>query len=188
MRDVRSIPMLMICGLLAACGGSSEPDTAADAPEPLGLTSGSDQGDAIAKARHDAQTATEAAGDMDPLAGLGDATAEEALTSYITACAAGEFIRAADFCHPDAPGTKMLISTGEGFKRASEDPSTAGMDIRGFLTQGFDQATHTVLEDGDERVAFEVTVPGKAPTRIEVTLIDGHWKVIPPDKSGLPAQ
>ena len=186
MRDFRSIMMLTVPALLIGCGGSSEPESNAGA-DTLGMTSGhSEQSAAIDQARQDAQAATAAAGNMDPLASLGDATAEEALTSYLTACAAGELIRAAEFCHPDAPGTQKLISTGEGFERASADPSVAGMDIRGWLTQGLDQATHALLEEGDDRFAFEVTVPGKAPTRIEVTLLDGTWKVIPPDASGLP--
>lgn len=170
---------------ITGCGESSEPTAAAPTnAEPLGLSSGGDNSHAIEEARQQAHDATQAAGDMDPLADLPNDTAQETIQSYITACAAGNFTRAAEFCHPDSPGTTKLIN----MQKALNDPDTAGMGVMGFLTEGLDQAMLTVLEEGDDRWAFEVTLPGKAPTRIEVTMLDGEWRVLPPEATGLPSQ
>lgn len=187
MRDFRfrTATTFAALALLAGCGESSEPS--ADAPaQPADTASSAADTDAIEQARRDAQAATEAAGDLDPLAALGDSTATEALESYIAACAAGDFLRAADFCHPDSPGTAKLRKLGENFAAASEDPATAGMNLGALLTEGFDQITYTTLDEGEDRSAYEVTVPGKTPTRIIVAKLDEGWRVLPPEGSGLP--
>lgn len=197
MRDFRSTSSWLASSLtvallltVAGCGGSETENAAAPSSgaQTLGLGSGDSDGGAVEQARADARAATEAAGTANPLANLKADSAAEALSSYLTACAAGDFLRASEFCHPDAPGTAKLISTGEGFERAMNDPQAQGMDIRGFLTQGFDQATTEVLEEGENRWAFEVQIPGKTPVRMEVVKLDQGWRVIPPDKTGLPAE
>jgi len=191
-RDFRYLTLTCAAlALLAGCGESSEP--AASAPSHDASHDGHDHanGDhadqaAIDQARRDAADATAAAGDLDPLASLGDATATEALESYIAACTAGDFIRAAEFCHPNSPGTARLKKLGENFIKASNDPATAGMNLGALMTEGFDQITFSTLEEGENRWAFEVTVPNKQPVRIEVAKLDEGWRVLPPESSGLP--
>lgn len=199
MRDARSILTLpaatlaamLLAALPAGCGGESESADSGEPAQTLGV--GDDAGStsdatsgAVQQAREDARAATEAAGDQDPLADLSADTAEAALQSYLEACAAGEFRRAAEFCNPDSPGAQKLIQTAEGFEDASSDPATAGMDLRGLMTQGFDQATHTVVEEQEGRVTFEVTIPDKTPTRMDVVEMEGGWRVEPPESTGLP--
>jgi len=194
-RDARSLSMIvsatlaltLLAALPAGCGGESGSDSSQDA-QTLGLGDGGggETTSAVQQAREDARAATEAAGDQDPLGGLSSDTAESAMESYLAACAAGDFRRAAEFCNPDSPGAQRLIQTAEGFEKASSDPSTAGMDLRGFMTQGFDQATFTVVEEQEGRVTFEVTVPDKTPTRMDVVEMDGGWRVEPPESTGLP--
>jgi len=191
-RDARSILSLLAATLLAAlpagCGGESESADSGEPAQTLGMGDGggSSTAEAVEQAREDARAATEAAGDQDPLGDLSADTAEAALQSYLEACAAGEFRRAAEFCNPDSPGAQKLIQTAEGFEAASSDPSTAGMDLRGFMTQGFDQATYTVVEEQEGRVTYEVTIPDKTPTRMDVVQMDGGWRVEPPASTGLP--
>lgn len=188
MRDFRSLTLAAAAlALLAGCGEPSDPAATApghDAAPAAGDHSGHDH--AVEQARRDAQAATAAAGDLDPLASLGDSTATEALESYIAACTAGDFARAAEFCHPNSPGTERLRKLGENVVKASNDPGTAGMDIGALLTQGFDQISFSVLEEAENRWAFEVTLPDKSPTRIEVAKLDEGWRVLPPEGSGLP--
>ncbi len=185
MRDFRLIiTALAAPALLAGCGESSEPQAAA--PQSIETPTGESGSAAIDQARRDAEAATRAAGDLDPLAGLGDSTATEALESYIAACTAGDFARAAEFCHPDSPGTAKLINLDAKFTEASSDPDVAGMNLGAFLTQGFDQITHSVVEQGEDRWAFEVGMPGKQPVRIEVAKLDEGWRVLPPEQTGLP--
>jgi hypothetical protein len=190
-RDIRftaaTASALAAALLLAACGQSEPEPEAAGAPEPVELsTGGSETQAAVEQAREDARAATEAAGEQDPLANLSDATAQDAMESYLTALGAGDFIRAAEFCHPDAPGTAKLIQTGQGLEAAMQDPEARAMGLQGLLTQGISQATYELLEEGEDRATFEVMMPGKTPAVMDVVLLDEGWRVIPPDATGLP--
>ncbi len=188
MRDFRIL--VLTCAaltLFAGCGESSDPQASAPATgHDAAPSTGGSNAAAIEQARRDAEAATAAAGDLDPLASLGDSTATQALESYLAACTAGDFIRAAEFCHPDSPWTAELRKLGENFLAASNDPATAGMNLGALMTEGFDQITFTTLEESENRWAFEVTVPGKTPTRIEVANLDEGWRVLPPEGTGLP--
>lgn len=193
MRDFRLTAALTLSAIALSAGltacGESEPETAAPAEtaEPVEMTSGQSATQrAVEQAREDAREATEAAGAGDPLADLGDDSPAEAMQSYLAALAAGDFIRAADFTHPDAPGTERLIRTGEGFAEAMRDPEVQSMGLAGFLTQGLDQATFELVEEeSEDRMTFEVSVPDKPSVLMDVVRLDEGWRVVPPD-SGLP--
>jgi len=179
---------LLSASLLTGCGQSeAEPEAGPGAASPTPPPAGGEETSAIDQARADARAATEAAGDQDPLANLSDDTAQAAMESYLTALGAGDFLRAAEFTHPDAPGTQKLIQTGEGFRAAMEDPEVQAMGLQGLLTQGISEATFETLEEGETRVTFEVTVPGKPPVVMDAVKLDEGWRVVPPDSTGLPA-
>jgi hypothetical protein len=193
MRDFRSTTAVALSAITLSAGllGCGEPEPEPEtgtAAETVEVSPGqSDAQQAVDQARADAREATEAAGAGDPLADLSDETPSDAMQSYLAALAAGDFIRAADFTHPDAPGTARLIRTGEGFAEAMKDPQVQSMGLAGFLTQGLDQATFELVEEeSEDRRTYEVSVPDKPSVLMDVVKLDDGWRVVPPD-SGLPA-
>lgn len=124
---------------------------------------------------------------------LNDRTPDEAFETYIERLRVGDFWGALEVCDPDAEGTLALTGFADNLDNVRRDleadpnsPISYDTMIQ-LTTSDFKALEWAVISEGADSAIVEITKPdSETTTDVNLTLLDGAWRVVPPAKTGIP--